>query len=52
MRLDHQRPDGDVGHEVTVHDVDVDDARAGVEHGLDVVAEAREVGRQDATAPR
>ena len=26
QRLDHQRADGDVGDEVAVHDVDVDDA--------------------------
>ena len=47
QRLDDQRSDGDVGHEVAVHDVDVDDARAGVEHRLDVVAQAAEVGGQD-----
>ena len=45
--LSDQRSDGDVGHEVAVHDVDVDDARAGVEHRLDVVAQTAEVGGQD-----
>jgi hypothetical protein len=44
---DDQRTDGDVGHEMAVHDVHVQDARAGVEHRLHVVAEVREVGRED-----
>ena len=35
------------GHEVAVHDVDVDRARAGVEHVADLLAEAREVGGED-----
>ena len=39
--------EGDRRHEVAVHDVDVDHPRPGVEHLLDLRAEAGEVGRQD-----
>ena len=46
-RLDHLRAHAERGHEVAVHDVDVDRPRAGCEHGADLIAEAREVGRQD-----
>ena len=35
------------GHEVAVHDVDVDRLRAGREHRGDLLAEPREVGRED-----
>ena len=35
------------GHEVAVHDVDVDHRRAGVEHGLDLLGEAAEVRGED-----
>jgi hypothetical protein len=46
-RGDDQRPDGDRGDEVAVHDVDVDHVRAGVHHLGHLPAEAGEVGRQD-----
>ena len=46
-RVDDQRADRDRRHEVAVHHVHVDDARAGVHDRLDLLAEAREVGRQD-----
>ena len=46
-RLHHRRPEGDVGDEVAVHDVDVDGARAAALGGGDVLAEAREVGGED-----
>ena len=46
-RLDDHRPDRDRRDEVAVHDVDVDRARAGVEHRRELLAEARVVGRQD-----
>ena len=46
-RGDDERPHRDRRHEVAVHDVDVDDARAGVEHLADLVPEAGEVGGQD-----
>jgi hypothetical protein len=47
QRRDDQRADGDVRYEVAVHDVDMDHPRAGVEHRLHVVAQTREVCRQD-----
>ena len=47
QRGDDERPDGDRRHEVTVHHVDVDHPRAGVEHLLDLLSEAGEVGRED-----
>ena len=46
-RGDDQRPHRERRHEVAVHDVDVDDARAGVEHLADLVAQAGEVGGED-----
>jgi hypothetical protein len=50
-RLDHRRPHAQRGYEVTVHDVDVDRAGAGLEHLGDLGAEPREVrgehGRSD-----
>ncbi len=42
--LHHRRPDGDVGHEMAVHHVDVDPVRPGLVNGADFLAEAREVG--------
>ena len=47
QRVDDQRAHADRRHEVAVHDVDVDGAGAGVEHRVDLLAEAREVGRED-----
>ena len=52
---DDQRSDGDVGHEVAVHDVDVDDSRAGVEHDLELRrrgARSRPRGSTARRAPR
>ena len=46
-RVDRERAHRDRRHEVAVHDVDVDHARAGVEHLADLLAQAREVGGQD-----
>ena len=48
QRLHHQRPHGQRGDEVPVHDVDVDHARAGVEDRVDLLAQPREVGGEDA----
>ena len=47
QRRDDDRPHRDRRDEVAVHDVDVDDPRAGVEHLLHLRAEAREVGGED-----
>jgi hypothetical protein len=47
QRRDHHRADRQVGHEVPVHHVDVDVVGAADVAGADLVAEAREVGRQD-----
>ena len=44
QRLHDQVTDRDRRHEVAVHHVDVDDARAGVHHLLDLLAEPGEVG--------
>ena len=46
-RLDDERAHRDRRDEVAVHHVDVDHARAGVEHGVDLLAEAAEVGGED-----
>ena len=45
--LDDDRPHRDRRDEVAVHDVDVDDLGAGLEHRADLLAEPREVGGQD-----
>jgi len=45
--LHDHRPDRDRRHEVAVHDIHVDDARARVHQLLDLLAEPREVGRED-----
>ena len=46
-RGDDQRADRDRRDEVAVHDVDVDDPGAGVEHLVDLRAEPGEVGGED-----
>ena len=45
--LDHGRPEGNVRHEVAVHDVDVDDGSAAALGCCNFVGEVREVGGQD-----
>ena len=45
--LQHDRADGDVGHETAVHHVDMDPIGAGRVDGADLLAQAREIGRQD-----
>ena len=47
QRLQHQGPDGQVGHVVIVHHVEVDDVGAGIEHGRYLFAEPGEIGGQD-----
>src|SRR6185312_4019617 len=44
-RAEDDRPDRDRLDEVPVSDVEVEDAAAGVEQHVDLLAEAREVGR-------
>ena len=44
-RLEHDRADRDRLDEVTVADVEVEDARARAQQNIDLLAEAREVGR-------
>ena len=46
-RADDQRAERDRGHEMPIHDVDVDHPRARREHLVDLRAEPREVGRED-----
>jgi hypothetical protein len=46
-RLDDGRAHAQRRHEVPVHDVDVDRARPGGKHGAHLLAEPREVGRED-----
>ena len=46
-RLHHRRADGEVGHEMAVHDVDVDPVGAGLVDRADFLAELGEVGGQD-----
>src|ERR1700728_4758238 len=43
----HHRADGEIRHVVIVHHVEVNEVGAGLEHRIDLRAEAREVGRQD-----
>ena len=45
--LDHGRAEGDVGDEVAVHDVDVEDGAAAALGGCDFVGEMGEVGGED-----
>ena len=45
--LDDREADADIGHEDAVHDVDVDEVRAGRFDSLDLLAEPAEVSRQD-----
>ena len=42
--LDHHWPDRDVGHEAAVHDIDMDPLGPGGNHGVDLLAQAGEVG--------
>jgi glycine C-acetyltransferase len=46
-RLHHHRADGDVGHEMPVHDIDVDVIRAGSIDRLHLRAQPGEIGRQN-----
>jgi hypothetical protein len=45
--LDDHGADGDVGHEMPVHDVDMDHVGAGLVHGADLFAETGKVRRQN-----
>ena len=46
-RLQHDRPDGDVRNETAVHHIDMDPVGAGSVDGADLLAQAREIGRQN-----
>src|SRR4029077_4204456 len=45
--LNHSGTNGDIGHEVTVHDIDVDPVATGPIDGSNFLAEAREIRRQN-----
>ena len=47
QRLHHVRADGDVGHEMAVHHVDMDPVGAGGLDRADFLAQFGEVGRKD-----
>jgi len=47
QRLHHRGPNGEVGDEVAVHDVDVDPVGAGLVDRAHFLAELREVGGQN-----
>ena len=47
QRLHHRRADGDVGHEMAVHHIDMDEIGARRLDRLDLGAQPREIGRQD-----
>ncbi len=47
QRLAHHRPDGQVGHVMIVHHVEVDDIGPGGQHILDLLPQAGEVSGQD-----
>jgi hypothetical protein len=44
--LQHDGPDGDIGHEAAVHHIDMDPIGAGGVDGADLLAQSREIGRQ------
>ena len=46
-RLHHGRSDGDVGHEMAVHHIDMDEIGACLLDGLDFRAQSREIGGQN-----
>jgi hypothetical protein len=46
-RLHHRRADGEVGHEMAVHHVDVDPVGAGLVDRAHFLAEPGEIGGQD-----
>jgi hypothetical protein len=46
-RLHHRGANGDVGHEMAVHDVDMDPVGPGHVDGADFLAQPRKIGRQD-----
>jgi hypothetical protein len=46
-RRDHVRTERQVGHELAVHDVPLDEVDTGLLEGLDLLAETGEVGRED-----
>ena len=56
QRLAHHGADGQIRNVMVVHHIEVDEIGAGARHRLHFVAEAREVGRQnagcDAIGPR
>ena len=41
------RPDGDIGHEMPVHHIDMDDIRPGSDNGADFFAEFGKIGGED-----
>ena len=45
--LAHHRADGEVGHVVVVHDVEMHDVGASLEHVVDLLAKFSEVGREN-----
>jgi hypothetical protein len=47
QRLHHRRPDGQVGDEMAVHDIDVDPVRPRLVDRADLLAEPGEIGRKD-----
>ena len=47
QRLDHARADGEVGNEMPIHHVDMDVVGARRVERAHLLAQAREVGRQD-----
>ncbi len=49
-RLHHVRADGDIGHEMPVHDIDMDPVGAGRVDRAHLLAELGEVGRTGSTA--
>ena len=46
-RLAHHRPEGQVGHVMVVHHVEMDPVCAGGQDVADLLAQASEIGRQD-----
>ncbi len=47
QRFQHHRPDGQIGHIVVVHNVEMDHIRAGCQCIRSVFTQAGEIGRQN-----
>ena len=47
QRRDHRRPDGNVGHKVTIHHIDMEQGGATSHRSVGILSQAGEIGRQN-----